>query len=388
MKLKKWTGLLLATLMVMVTLTGCLGHVFTKAMTIDGEEISAGMYLMMQMVAYGEAQGKVEDSTDLLDQWIEDKKAIDWVRDRTDDLCSKLIAVEKLCAQKGIVLSEENKEMLDSDMEYWDSVKEYYEKAGVGYDTLYRYITYEYLSEQLFDTLYGEGGEFAPTREAVSEYYGERYAHMRLMQISLYDWAGEELENADEVRAAADAMAEDIRNGTMTIQEAALDVLPGIKDLANPPAEETEGEEETPVDETEEEIADEETPEEEEAAEGEEAEEEEEPSEVEGITNYYMSYEPDANGFFTQEFLDGVKEMKVGDVDAYEFQGAYMVFQIIETFETDKEFEDVRDSVVTEMMSDAYEEYLKGVYSTYTIEKAPGAEWYLSPKKLEESNQQ
>lgn len=394
MKFKKWMGLFLACAMLMVSLTGCLGHVFTKAMTVNGEEISAGMYLMLQMVAYGEAQGKVEDTTDILDQWIEDKKGIDWINDRTAELCCRLVAVEKLCAQKGITLSEENTEKLNSDMEYWDGVKEQYEQAGVGYETLKRYIQYEYLSEQLFDTLYGTEGEFPPSRDEIAAYYSERYAHVRLMLIPLSDWNGEELDNAQEIRDAADDMAEEIRAGNITIQEAALDVLPGIKEMATPPADEDEDEE---LDDIEEEIVEEEpveeVPAEEEAttegeeAEGEEGEEgeEEEPSEVEGITNYYLSYEPDGNGFFTKEFLDEVKEMKVGDVGTYEFQGTYMVFQIIDTFETDKEFEDVRDSVVSEMMKDAFDEYLKGVYSTYTVDKFPGAEWYLSPKKLVEA---
>ncbi len=40
---------------------GALWHVYTTVMTIDGVEISSGLYLMMQMTAYSEAEGYMED---------------------------------------------------------------------------------------------------------------------------------------------------------------------------------------------------------------------------------------------------------------------------------------------------------------------------------------
>lgn len=393
MKLKKFGGLLLAAVLLMGLLTGCLGHIFTKTMTIDGEEISSGMYLLMQMLAYGEAQNMVEDPTDLLEQYIEDKKGDEWIRDRTQELCMSLIAVKRLCAQRSITLSEENLELVESDMAYWDQVKTYYEPMGIGQQTLRAYIENEYLKDQLFDVLYGEGGELAPSREEIAAHYAENNAHVRMLMVSLYGFGTEEVENADEIREAMEALAEEIRNGTKTIQDVALDDMPAIEEMVYQLEETAEGgetgEEETPPETgAEEEVLDETEPTaEEEPTDEDPAAEEEEEGEVGDIINYYINYEPDANGLFTQEFLDELREMTVGDVDIYETQGTLLLFQVIETFETDQEYEDVRESIVAEMMEEAYDKYLLATASNYTVEKFPGAEWYFRPQKLDDQYQ-
>ncbi|MFV0412362.1 MAG: hypothetical protein ACK5L3_03705 [Oscillospiraceae bacterium] len=365
MKLKKWAGLLLAGVM-LFGLTGCLGNFYTKVLTVEGEEISGGLYLMMQMIAYSEASGKVEDTTaDLLTQTIEDQTATEWIKSRTIELCKRIVAIEKICAEKGITLSEENAASVESDMGYWDSVKDYYEPNGIGKETLRRYVVSEYLSNQLFGTLYTNGGELAPTKEEVADYYSQNYAHLRLMLVYLTDLTtGEAIPNEAEVRAAVDAMVAEMKDGK-TIQAAAKEDLPKINALVDPTAtaaEEAAATEEALPDETA----------------GEETESDE-------LITYYLSYTPDSSGTFTQEFLDGVKAQAIGDVGTYDMSGAIMVYQIIDTFETDAEYEEVRDSVVQEMEQDNYEEYLKGVYESYTVQKVPGAEWFYSPKKLHQS---
>lgn len=375
---KTVAGLLMAVIMVF-SLAGC-GHIFTTAMTIDGEEIPAGMYLLMQYLTYNEASGLVEDAnTDVFEQEIEGEKAEDWIHTQTEEKLRRYIAVKRLADEKGITLSEENKTELESIMTYFDSMADYYAKLGVSADTFREYLVVDYLRLQLFDELYGEEGEMAPTREEVAEYYGKENAHMRLIYIPLQDpYTGGELENMQEVRDAFDAMAESVMSGEKTIQQAAIDEYANIIDLTYAAYAADEDEEldeaETGAEET---LPDEETGEEE-TADGEETEEEAEPD---GITNYTLNYENDESGVFTAEFIEKIKGEPVGTIDVYVTDTALILYEVIPTFEKDSDYENVRETVVTEMKEEEYEEYLDEVGATYSLEKVPGAEWFLNPKK-------
>jgi hypothetical protein len=114
---------------------------------------------------------------------------------------------------------------------------------------------------------------------------------------------------------------------------------------------------------------------------GEEAVAEEEKPEPDGIINYYLDTEENSVTFFTAEFVDKVKEEAVGHVDVYENEGSIMLYQVIEPFEKDSEYESVRDSVVQEMGSEEFDDYLVEVGKGYAVERFPLVEWYLRPQK-------
>ena len=77
MKLKKFTGLLLCAALAL-SMAACKFTTPAVVMTVEGEDIPAGLYLMYQYQAYSSAKSKLEDkSAKVLKSEIEGVKAID-----------------------------------------------------------------------------------------------------------------------------------------------------------------------------------------------------------------------------------------------------------------------------------------------------------------------
>lgn len=415
MKLKKWIGLLMAMVILTVSLTGCLGHVFTKAMTIEGEDISSGLYLLMQMVAVGEAMTETGDETGdvetVLAGTIEDEetgestKVTDWVKNRTVELLSRMVAVEKLCAEHDITLSEENIEAVEADLSSWETNgwQQYYADNGIGAESMRRYLENMYLDNQLYEFYYGEGGEKAPTREEIAAHYAESNAHVELTLVTTMT-VEDNAEQMKTVRQSIDDIVSSLQSGEDfgdVITEQVWPLVEAIEEMTQAneqeaaEGEETDGEEtegentEDELDELDEAVTDE-IEEELETEEEQTGEEETEPEETEEepkdpadeIIDYYISYEVTEDGMFSEEFINEVKAQKVGDAGSYDMSGAYMIYRIQETFTTDEQYEQVRDSVVQELKSDEYDDFIAEVAASYTVSWVPLAAWYLSPKKI------
>lgn len=398
MKLKKGLSLLVVAAIMALSMTGCLGNIYTKAVTIDGQEISSGMYLMMQMVAYGEASSKVEDSTvDVLKQTIKeepqaeqadatatseaqtdtatDEKGVDatkWIRNRTEELLREYVVVQNKCNELGIELSEESLMTVEQSMAYWDSMAAYYEDNGIGKETVEKYLQHMSLYQQLFEHLYGEGGEKAPTKEEITAAYTEKNAHILAFNIAITNEDGSLKEKRGEARTALEDALEALNSGETTLEELGMQEIPAIYKTLEETTEPTES--------TEEEALAEETEPIEEGAATEEAVVEEVLIEEEPQSQY-ISY-TDASGVYTADFLASLKEQAVGEYGFYESADRFVLYQKVDTFTTEEEYKTVRDSVVAEMKQEEFEAEIKNVGEQYTLTRVPGAENFLSPKKI------
>ncbi len=104
-RLKKWAALALALVM-MLALSGCIGNFYKNAGTINGVEISSGLYLIAQYTAFSEARANdaVDDEQDLFSQTLDGKSTSDWISERTVELLRRYVAVRALCREKGLQL--------------------------------------------------------------------------------------------------------------------------------------------------------------------------------------------------------------------------------------------------------------------------------------------
>lgn len=162
------------------------------ALTIDGTDIPAGVYICFQMDAIGEAQEVLTEEQPDLDMTAEDfdiKKhtiegvnAEEWVKNKTIELCRNYIAADKTFSEYGLSLTAEQKNEInqyvttswDEENIYaqyiygYDTIGEYYESKGVGKNSFKEIQTLYYKQEAIFEHLYGEGGELAVPAEEIN----------------------------------------------------------------------------------------------------------------------------------------------------------------------------------------------------------------------------
>jgi len=165
-----------------VTACGC-GANTTTALTIDGTEIPAGVYISYQMDALSEAQSVLAEEQPDLDmtaegfdfkkQTIEGVAAEEWVKNKTVELCRTYVASNRMFDEYGLSLTAEQKAELsayvkstwDEENMYaqyiygYDTLGEYYETLGVGEKSFEAIQTVFTKQEALFNHIYGEGGE-------------------------------------------------------------------------------------------------------------------------------------------------------------------------------------------------------------------------------------
>ncbi len=175
-----------------LALTACsCGNSAGTALTIDGTDIPAGIYISFQMDALSEAQSVLAEEQPDLDmtaedfdfkaQTIEGKNAEEWVKDKTVELCRSYIAADRAFDEYGLSLTAEQKAEINQYVnsaweeeniyaQYiygYDTIGAYYESNGVGKNSFKEIQTLYYKQEAIFDHLYKEGGELAVPAEEI-----------------------------------------------------------------------------------------------------------------------------------------------------------------------------------------------------------------------------
>ncbi len=203
-KWKKAAGILLAAVMA-GSLAGC-GESTAYAMTIDGEQINAGVYIYYSYASYVELTQTLSSEDSDLD--ISDDDAVkavtmdnvsgeQWVKDRALRYCQEHVAVEQKCEELGLTLAEdEMTEIRDTVDTFWASYGETYEDNGMSSDSVQKVLENTYLQEKLFLYYYGVDGEEGVTDEEMRDYYVENNARVRFLRFNLTDGNGDALDDA------------------------------------------------------------------------------------------------------------------------------------------------------------------------------------------------
>lgn len=162
------------------------------ALTIDGTEIPAGVYICYQMDALGQAQTVLTEEQPDLDMSAEDfdikahtiegVKAEEWIKNKTVELCRNYVAANKAFDEYGLSLEAHEKDEIKNTVnaaweeeniyaQYiygYDTIGEYYESLGVGKSSYEKIQTLFYKQQAVFEHLYGEGGELEVSAEELN----------------------------------------------------------------------------------------------------------------------------------------------------------------------------------------------------------------------------
>lgn len=201
-------------------------------MTVEDIAIRNGVYLSFQQTAYNEAYGKIRErnsdnsdssdgsvsETDVFKETIEGKSASEWIKAETMKQVRKFAAVQKVCGENGISLTEEEIAEANADLQKswdeenlyvqyalgFDTLSEYYTSLGIGLESLKEIRRANMLSDKLFMYYYGADGLYPVTEDEINGYLAENYAAVKMLALNYKDYKGNALETDEDKQAVKD----------------------------------------------------------------------------------------------------------------------------------------------------------------------------------------
>lgn len=182
------------------------GESTANAMTIDGIQIKAGMYIYYSYNAYLQltqdlkAQNSELDVTDnkvVKEQKMDGVSAETWIQNKALEYCKQYAAVEKKADELGIELKSDDKKDINDKVEtFWDNSGEIYEKNGISKESVKAILENTYLTDEVFMHYYEVDGEEGVTEDGLKEFYEENNARVQYIQFDLKDGNGDDLDDA------------------------------------------------------------------------------------------------------------------------------------------------------------------------------------------------
>jgi hypothetical protein len=255
--------------------------------------------------------------------------------------------VRYLGREYDVTLSSTAQSSIETSMLYWDYYPDmvaYYNDNGISQATYRRYSANQELSKEIFATLYSEGGELAVPDAELKAEYAAKYAHIRYLTVPITPLAEDGNDYSETVYAMLDEVVDAIKTGKLTLELAAAELADIYALLGREFDAET--------------VAD-------------------------SITTTYIPYETD-DATYPEALREALKGMQPGEYAASPLGASAALYEVIPTFEDDAAFEDMRATVMSDLKSGAFEDYLKSIYDSYEVKWMPGAKWYFRPGKIVE----
>ena len=203
---KKAAAVLAAAAMTAAGVGCTAGSGTAYAMTIDGVQVNAGIYIYYSYASYMELTQTLQSENSELD--VSDKDVVkeqkmdgvsseEWIKNKALEYCQRYVAIEKKFEELDLSLTEEeNKEISSTIDSFWDTNGELYEKNGIAKSSVQSVLENTYMTNDVFLYYYGLDGEEGTTEDDLKQYYEENNARVRYIKFNLTDGNGEALDDA------------------------------------------------------------------------------------------------------------------------------------------------------------------------------------------------
>ena len=229
------------------TLSGCAD--VSYALTVDGETIPAGVYILYSGYALSDAQDKLAEEQPDLDtsaegfdyyaQTVSGMSFAEYVEQETANYCKKYVATNRLFDELGIEFDATQQENLNNNINnQWDysvsgwttylpylkgfsTLGDYYQSIGVAKSSYKEVMSSSAKSGRIFSYYYGEGGVEEVPHSEIEKYVDENYTLARYISISLYDGEGELIEDEAELKILeelANGYVDDLNGGASYVE--------------------------------------------------------------------------------------------------------------------------------------------------------------------------
>ena len=228
--LKKLTAFSLAVAM-LAAFSGCGDQ--TWSYRTKDVSLSAGTYIFNLMNGYYEAYGMVDtpdEVDDILKEEVTDsdddvtKTVEQFALDSADEDTLKMVAVEDIFKKNNLKLDTDDTALSEMYVgQVWSTMKQTCEEYGISEESFnYCYVEAPAKSEKVFEFLYGKDGSEAVSDDALIEYYKDKYTGYAYFSLSMTDHDDEgnavsksdnEIKKAEEnFKAYADMINNDKKN--------------------------------------------------------------------------------------------------------------------------------------------------------------------------------
>ncbi len=183
-------AVMIAVLSLCLCSCGYNPQVVGSVKSADGKEteISCGRYLIAQFTASDSALYTVDStgSTDfatMLEGKVDGKDAREWIKDETERLLKRAIAVDGICKEHDISFTPDERYVYEYSIGYgWSNYHNIYMANGVSYDTFYDYQMNIAMDSELGHRLYGTGGPMQLSDELVQDYLDNKTARLTFIK--------------------------------------------------------------------------------------------------------------------------------------------------------------------------------------------------------------
>ncbi|MDE7105303.1 MAG: hypothetical protein K2O36_05425 [Ruminococcus sp.] len=207
-KFKKFTAMTVSVALAS-TLFGCTpsyGSGSKSAMSIDGYDVPAGLFIYYSMQGYTEAANLLNEQNgtapklkDVKNSQIDSLDSTDWIQNKATDYCLDFVTIQKEFESIGGELAQEDIDEAEEMAAYYYAQDSRLDKNGVSLDTMEKMAQMTYMEQEVFDYYYGFEGSEGCSEEELKDYFDENFARVKYLEISLTDDEGNEL-GEDEQR--------------------------------------------------------------------------------------------------------------------------------------------------------------------------------------------
>ncbi len=378
-KLFKRTAAILITAGVILSMTACGGNT-AVALKANGNDVSAGEYILTQLSANSNAMSKftelypdVDTSAEDFDYYKQELEGVsfrDWVVNDTIETIKTRMVYSNMFDELGLSFTDEEKADIKASVNStWDTEDStlayygidfktwglFYESFGAGKESYRKVYTDSQKVEKVFHAIYDTDGTKPVAETDVKVKYEEMYARYRMIKMELKDGADAEITDEAALKALEDMgldYAARISAGeSFTAVKADYTAyVAEQKRLANPDEEaeedETEGAEETAVDEN---------------------------------TNDVIVKNDSKTP--SEEIVKKIFGMAVNKPELYKAEDAYYVLVRLDLAERDDWYQTYREAVLHEMKGQELIDDVKARAEEIIVEKNEAAIKRYDPKK-------
>ena len=245
---------------------------------------------------------------------------------RARQLCAKSVAVEQLCEEYGLTLTENEQNYVSNLTDtMWPSIGETYQANGIDKETWRAYLATVTLQADLFEHLYRAGGELAWPDEILRDEYTRRFAKVEYIHLPIEDLLTRNF-TAEEIQQLAEDALEDLRGGDS--MEAVLGSLQeAIDDATNANL---------------------------------------------FLAEVWIDTDQDETGTYSEPFRQSLQKAPAGASGIYETNLFLLVYRTMAEFETDAAFAKERTQVIRTLCYPEFEAYLDDIAAGYEIKHPYG----------------
>lgn len=346
MKLKKFTGLLLCAALAL-SMAACKFTTPAVVMTVEGEDIPAGLYLMYQYQAYSSAKSKLEDkSAKVLKSEIEGVKAEEWIHNETVASAKRYVWVEKAFAEAGLTFTEEEQASIDSQLDaIWANNEALLAANGIGRENYRRFYECEAKYEKLLAE-YQDGESDKITDAEAKKYMDETYSRIQTLVLPTTDADSAALpdEKLEELNALAAQLADDLNAGG-SMDELGPETLEKAFEICG-----------------------------------------REYAEDTALSYMSKSFLTAESTSYSEEFVQGVVAAEVGAAGVYDGYSVPMIYQKIANYEDNDDFTaNYKTTILSEITSAAFSDKVEEETAAYAVTEDASAVKTYSPSKIRES---